>query len=56
MLVGRDDECAQLRTILADSLTGLPQVVALRGDPGIGKTKLLEYAASVAEGFRVIRI
>lgn len=56
MLVGRDGECAQLREVLDASRAGHPQVVALRGDPGIGKTRLLEYAASVADGFRVIRI
>ena len=56
MLVGRDRECAQLRAILASSLEGLTQVVALRGDPGIGKTRLLEYAASVATEFRVVRV
>ena len=56
MLVGRDSECARLRTILADSLTGSPQLVALRGDPGIGKTSLLEYAVSVADEFRVVRV
>ncbi|HVH21887.1 MAG TPA: AAA family ATPase, partial [Pseudonocardia sp.] len=56
MLVGRDGECAQLRAILASSLEGLTQVVALRGDPGIGKTRLLEYVASVADQFRVVRV
>jgi DNA-binding CsgD family transcriptional regulator len=56
VLVGRDGECAQLRRILADTSTGRRQVVALRGDPGIGKTRLLEFAVAAAEGFRVVRM
>jgi DNA-binding CsgD family transcriptional regulator len=56
VLIGRDGECTQLRKILADSLNGRPRIVALRGDPGIGKTRLLEYCVAVGEEFRVIRI
>ena len=56
MLVGRDAECVQLRQVLADSLAGRCQAVVLRGDPGIGKTRLLEFVAGAAESFRVVRV
>ncbi len=54
MLVGRDAECTRLRAVLDDARAGRPQTTALRGDPGIGKTRLLEYAATSADGFRVV--
>ncbi len=56
MLIGRDGECAELRALLTDALAGRTQVVAIRGDPGIGKTRLMEFAVDAAEEFRVIRI
>lgn len=56
MLVGRDGECDQLRAALLDALGGRTRIVALRGDPGIGKTHLLEFAVSSADRFRVVRM
>ena len=56
MLIGRDGECARIRTLLTDALNGRRGVVALRGGPGIGKTCLLEFAVAAAEGFRVVRV
>jgi DNA-binding winged helix-turn-helix (wHTH) protein/tetratricopeptide (TPR) repeat protein len=41
-LVGRAAELAQLHKRLADALTGERQVVFVTGDPGIGKTSLVE--------------
>ncbi|WP_214402353.1 LuxR C-terminal-related transcriptional regulator [Pseudonocardia lacus] len=55
MLVGRGGECGRLDDVLAAAAAGNPRVVALRGDPGIGKTCLLEYVAERAGGFRVVR-
>jgi predicted ATPase len=53
-LVGRDQELAELRRQLAG--TGLP-VLLFSGEPGIGKTRLLDEAAARAAqtGWRVVR-
>jgi tetratricopeptide (TPR) repeat protein/transcriptional regulator with XRE-family HTH domain len=47
LLAGRDAEMAQIRQLLAG--TG-PPVLLLAGEPGMGKTRLLEEAASRAAG------
>jgi DNA-binding CsgD family transcriptional regulator len=54
--VGRGEESGRLDALLADAADGRPQIVALRGDPGIGKTHLLEHVAARATGFRVVRM
>jgi DNA-binding CsgD family transcriptional regulator len=59
-LVGRDAERDRLRTALVDAAGGTPRALAIRGDPGVGKTRLLDAAVSdTAAGrtsFRVIRV
>ena len=55
MLAGRGTECAKLDQLLADARSGRSGVLLLRGEPGIGKSALLEYAAERAEGCRVLR-
>ena len=55
-LVGRVEQCARLQEVLAAASTAQPGTVVLRGDPGIGKTRLLEYAEGVADGFRTVRV
>jgi transcriptional regulator with XRE-family HTH domain/tetratricopeptide (TPR) repeat protein len=47
LLVGRDAEMAQIRQLLAGAG---PPVLLLAGEPGMGKTRLLEEAASRAAG------
>ena len=42
VLVGRDAELAQLHTWWAKALDGIRQVVFLSGEPGIGKTALVD--------------
>jgi DNA-binding CsgD family transcriptional regulator len=61
VLVGRDTERARLRAALTDAAGGTPRALAVRGDPGVGKTRLLDAALADAEhtgpaGFRVIRV
>src|SRR3954470_18292612 len=55
MLLGRDDERLALDRLLAQAREGRSGVLALVGEPGIGKTALLEYAGSLADGRRVLR-
>ena len=54
-LAGRKAECAGLDRLLADARAGRSAVLVLRGEPGIGKTALLGYAAGRAAGFQVVR-
>jgi DNA-binding CsgD family transcriptional regulator len=55
-LRGRHRECAVLDDLLGEAQAGTSGVLVLRGEPGIGKTALLDYAASRAKGFRVDRV
>ena len=55
-LVGRADGCARVDEVLDSVRNGLSGTLVVRGDAGVGKTALLEYAACRAEGFRVIRL
>ena len=55
MLVGRDAEQQQLDLLLGHAQAGTSGVLVLRGDPGIGKTALLDYARSRAGSMRVLR-
>src|SRR2546421_3707159 len=55
MLLGRDEERLALDRLLAEARDGRSGVLALVGEPGIGKTALLEYTAGRAEGMRVLR-
>jgi DNA-binding CsgD family transcriptional regulator len=55
MLVGRDPERLTLRRLMADARIGRSGVLALVGEPGIGKTALLDDAAALAEGMQILR-
>src|SRR3954465_11448916 len=55
MLLGRDEERLALDRLLTQARDGRSGVLALVGEPGIGKTALLQYRASQAEGMRVLR-
>ncbi|HTU07412.1 MAG TPA: ATP-binding protein, partial [Trebonia sp.] len=54
-LSGRQAECDRLDQLLADARAGQSAVLVLHGEPGIGKTALLDYAARRAAGFQVVR-
>ena len=54
-LAGRGAQGARLDRLLADARAGQSAVLVLRGEPGIGKTALLGYAARSAEGFQIAR-
>jgi hypothetical protein len=53
-LIGRRRECEQLDGLLAAVRGGAGRVLVLRGEPGVGKSALLEYAAERADDFRVL--
>jgi DNA-binding CsgD family transcriptional regulator len=54
-LVGRDDAIAVLEGLLADARRGRSGALVLRGEPGIGKTALLDDASARAHDARVLR-
>src|SRR6266446_1404030 len=55
MLVDRRTERSALDSLIASARGGLGSALVLRGEPGIGKTALLEYAIESASGFRIAR-
>jgi DNA-binding CsgD family transcriptional regulator len=55
MLRGRGQQCGMLDVLLAEVRAGRSRVLVVRGEPGIGKTALLSYAADTAQDFRVAR-
>src|SRR6266700_2568110 len=55
MLWGRRQQCEALDGLLADVRAGRSRVLVVRGEPGIGKTALLAYAAETAPDFQVAR-
>ncbi|MGC0374220.1 helix-turn-helix transcriptional regulator [Streptomyces sp. SAI-229] len=55
MLYGRSDEISVIDRLLADCRTGRSGCLLITGEPGMGKTALMEYAASAADGLRVVR-
>ncbi|HTU96107.1 MAG TPA: AAA family ATPase, partial [Solirubrobacteraceae bacterium] len=55
MLIGRGPELSQLSALIDAARTGRSSALVVYGDPGIGKTSLLEQTVRGAEGFRVLR-
>jgi DNA-binding CsgD family transcriptional regulator len=55
MLLGRDLERQQIEQALAQARSGTSATLVLAGEPGIGKTALLDYAAERAAGMRLLR-
>ena len=54
-LWGRREQCNALDGLLADARAGRSRTMVVRGEPGIGKTALLKYAADTALDFQVAR-
>ena len=55
-LIGRRRECGTLDRIVEAVRAGESQALVMRGEPGAGKSVLLEYLAGRARGFRVARV
>src|SRR5580693_6109048 len=55
VLRGRRSECAVFDALLAGMRTGRSGVLVVRGEAGVGKTALLEYAVASASDVRVLR-
>jgi len=54
-LVGRERERARLDALLDAARAGRSGVLVVRGEAGVGKTVLLDYAADQATRMRVLR-
>jgi DNA-binding CsgD family transcriptional regulator len=54
-LIGRTKACAQLDDLLAGANRQRSGVLVIEGDPGIGKTALLDYAISAAAPMSVVK-
>jgi DNA-binding CsgD family transcriptional regulator len=54
VLLGRVAECAQVDRLLAAAQGGTSGALLIRGDPGVGKTALLRYAAGRGEHMTVL--
>ncbi len=55
MLVGRELETGRIDRLLDDARRSRSGTLVLTGDPGIGKTSLLEYAVGRSDGMSVLR-
>jgi DNA-binding CsgD family transcriptional regulator len=55
-VIGRVEERGALNRLLDEARRGLSGALVLCGEAGIGKTKLLDYAATAAVDFRVLRV
>lgn len=54
-LQGRESERARIDHLLSAARAGRSGTLALRGEPGVGKTALVEYALESARGMSVLR-
>src|ERR1044072_3349465 len=54
--LGRTSERHRVDGMLAQAREGQSAVVVIRGEPGIGKTALLRYAARQASGLHVTEV
>lgn len=54
-LVGREMERGTLDQVLDTARKGSGTAIVVHGEPGIGKTALLEYMIASARGFKVVR-
>ena len=53
--MGREADCARIDELLDRARQGRSAALVLRGETGLGKSALLDYAAEQAEGMTVVR-
>ncbi len=56
MLVGRGGECAVVEGALEDARRGRSRALVFTGEPGIGKSALLQYAREAGKDMRVLAV
>ena len=56
VLLGRNEECRALDSLIDAARGGWSSSLVIRGEVGVGKTALLDYAAERASGCRVARV
>jgi len=54
-LLGRKRDCEVIDRLLRAARDSQGEAIVVHGEPGIGKTALLEYATAGAQGFQVLR-
>jgi DNA-binding CsgD family transcriptional regulator len=54
LLLGRDPECTAIDSVLEDARAGMGGALVVRGEAGIGKSALLEYARQQAAPMAVL--
>ena len=55
-LIGRQRELDLIASVLEDARSSRARALAFMGEPGIGKTALLDWAVAAAGGFTVVRV
>jgi DNA-binding CsgD family transcriptional regulator len=55
-LLGRSAECAAIDQLLRTVRVGASGSLLVCGEPGVGKSAILDYAAEAADGFTLIRV
>jgi DNA-binding CsgD family transcriptional regulator len=55
-ILGRGRQCGQLDVLLTNARDGVGGVFVVRGDAGVGKTVLLDYARAAAADLRVVSL
>jgi predicted ATPase len=55
VLLGRDAEHARLEDLIDRARGGASAALVIRGEPGIGKSALLEHVVAGAEGMTLLR-
>jgi MoxR-like ATPase len=55
-LVGRAAELEAITALLDGARRGVSGVLVVEGEPGVGKTRLIDDALQTADGFRTLRV